>query len=393
MRPIPRFGTLAAVALCLIASLSAQKLPKKPFAPPLMTHMPSAEVETGYLDDAPYRIDVPHSWNRSLVVFYHGYSEGPWSYHPTHPLLDHVRPALERGYAVIESGYSQPGWAIDEALAETESLRKYFIRKYGQPKESIIIGSSMGGLLASMSIERTPKLYVGALDLCGAVGPTYESFNRRFAWRAAFDAYFPDLLPPLVPPPSSGYPEPPAETEATLRRIMDALHTHPDSALALRNLMGLHTDSDVAHIIRYITFIVPDMQHKARGNPFDNRNFLYTRAGTTSTAEDNRLNDMVRRYAADPAARRYLNDHYTPDGHLTKPMLALHTSYDPLIPGNTLTLYDHIVADAGYSDNLVQKYVHRDGHCTFSAEEVGAAFDELVLWIHAGRRPAPGLLR
>jgi hypothetical protein len=41
----------------------------------------------------------------------------------------------------------------------------------------------------------------------------------------------------------------------------------------------------------------------------------------------------------------------------------------------------------------VQQYVHREGHCAFSPLQVGQSFDELLGWIHGGRRPVPGLLR
>jgi fermentation-respiration switch protein FrsA (DUF1100 family) len=370
-----------------------QKLAKEPASPPSLLRTSLGIVETGLLDNAPYRIDVPAHWNHNLVVFYHGYSETPFVYHPANALTDQSRPMFERGYAVIESGYSTTGWALDAALAETESLRKYFVHKYGQPKETIAAGGSMGGLLTDITLEKNPKPYAGGLDLCGAVGPTYESFTRRFAARAAFDSYFPGLLPPLVPAPTSGYPAPAPETEAGRRRIADALNDRPAAALAMRNLMALHSDADVVHMISYISYVVADMQHKAGGNPFDNRNYLYTGTNPNSTTEDNKLNDAVQRYAADPAGRRYLIAHYTPTGKLTKPMLALHTTYDPLIPGTTLALYGHIVEQAGYDNNFVQQYVHRDGHCTMSADEVGFAFDELVAWMHSNRQPVHGLLR
>ncbi|WP_263382333.1 DUF6351 family protein [Granulicella arctica] len=370
-----------------------QKLESNPTGTPDVLKTPAGAVETGMLDNAAYRIDVPNNWNHNLVVFYHGYSETPFTYHPSHSLTDQSRPMLERGYAVIESGYSTTGWALDQGIAETEALRKYFVRKYGQPRETFAVGGSMGGLLTDITLERNPKPYVGGLDLCGAVGPTYESFTRRFAARAAFDSYFPGLLPPLVPLQSAGYPAPAPETDATRHKIAAALSDHPASALAMRNLMALHTDADVVHMISYISFVVADMQHKANGNPFDNRNYLYTGTNPNISSEDNKLNDAVRRYAADPAARRYLIEHYTPSGKLTKPMLALHTTYDPLIPGTTLALYGHIVEQAGFGQNFIQQYVHRDGHCTMSAEEVGIAFDELTAWVHANKPPAPGLLR
>ncbi|MEO8870043.1 MAG: DUF6351 family protein [Granulicella sp.] len=386
-------GESAPVFAQSLAQIFAPKTAKNRSEPPAILRTATGLVETGKIGDAAYRIDVPNNWNHSLVVFFHGYAQTPWGYHPTHQLLSHVQPALERGYAVIESGYSNTGWAIDEAQADTEALRKYFVHKYGQPRETFAIGNSMGGLLTSITLERNPKPYAGGLDLCGSVGPTYASATRRFAARAAFDAYFPDLLPPLVPPASSGYPAPAPEAEATLRKIKDALHDHPAPALAMRNLMELHSDADVAHMIRYISFVIADMQHKAGGNPFDNRNYLYTGTNPNSTAEDNHLNDIVRRYAADPAARRWLGTHYTPTGRLAHPMLALNTTYDPLIPGTTLALYGHIVEQAGSGDNYVQQYVHRDGHCTMTAEEAGTAFDELIAWVHTHKRPVPGLLR
>ena len=105
------------------------------------------------------------------------------------------------------------------------------------------------------------------------------------------------------------------------------------------------------------------------------------------------MNDGVRRYAADPKAKDYLYRHYTPSGRLARPMLALHTIYDPVVPATTLSLYDHLVASAGFEQNLVQQYVHREGHCVISQDEVGRAFDELVRWTHQGSRPTPGLLK
>ena len=140
----------------------------------------------------------------------------------------------------------------------------------------------------------------------------------------------------------------------------------------------------------YFTYIISDMQRRSGGNPFDNRNFVYVGTTPGYSLGDSALNDGVRRYTADVRAREYLLHHYTPSGHLNHPMLALHSLYDPRVPANTLAYYSEQVAQAGFSQNLVQQYVHRDGHCTFSAEEVGRSFDELLSWIHNGRRPTPG---
>jgi hypothetical protein len=385
---------LLAAGLCLPAARAQRHAAADP--DPTVVTTSTGTTEVGTLSGTGYRIDIPANWNHALIVYFHGYSEGVFQYHADGPLNEQTQPLFERGYAVIQSAYSTSGWALAEAYPETEQLRQYFLKKYGAPAtgkkaarqmETIVAGGSMGGALVVAELELNPKPFAGGLDVCGSVGPTDLAFQRRFAWRAAFDFYFPNLLPPLVPSPP-GF----EESHALRVRVIDALKANPAAATAMRGLTGLHTDRDLADDMVYFTFVVSDMQHRAAGNPFDNRDFLYTGTNPTSTATDNALNDGVRRYAADPRAREYLLHHYTPTGRLSRPMLALHTTYDPRIPGNTLTFYAEQVAIAGFSDNLVQQYVHRDGHCAFSSEEVGRTFDELIQWIHTGRRPPAGLL-
>jgi len=398
----PKPHTVLPVLLCVVAALSSARLLAQrkpgptPEGDPIIVSSVAGTTEVGILDGAQYRIDVPNNWNHALVVYFHGYSEGVYTYKAEGPLNEQTQPIFDRGYAIIQSGYSAPGWALAEAYPETEQLRHYFLNKYEKPSEgkkaakqmeTFVAGGSMGGALVVATLELNPKPYVGGLDLCGSVGPADLAFQRRFAWRAAFDFYFPSLLPPLVPSPP-GF----RESHALREKVLDALRANPAAAASMRALMDLHSDQDVANDIVYFTYVISDMQRRAGGNPFDNRNFLYANTNPASTATDNALNDGVRRYAAEPAARDYLLRHYTPSGHLSRPMLALHTTYDPVIPGATLSFYAEQVAIAGNSQNLVQQYVHRDGHCAFSPEEVGRTFDELIQWIHSGKRPTPGLL-
>ena len=390
---------IGVVVLCATtfsaARAEAPADPIRPDSPPEVVRSAAGVVEVGRLNGAQYRIDIPAAWNHSLVVYYHGYSEGPYTYRTGAPLNEQTEPMFNRGFAIIQSGYSTWGWALAEAYPETEHLRDYFLDEYGTPAEgkaakrmeTFVVGGSMGGALVAATLEINPQPYAGGLNLCGSVGPTDLAFQRRFAWRAAFDFYFPGLLPSLVPVPLNFQ-----ETTALRLRIESALTANPPAAAALRNLTGLHSDKEVASAMPYFTYVIMDMQRRAGGNPFDNRNFLYTGTNPLSTATDNALNDGVRRYAGDPKARAYLLRHYSPSGRLAKPMVSLHTTYDPRIPGWTLSVYGDQVAEAGFADNLVQQYVRRDGHCTFTAEEIGRTFDELVNWTRFGRRPVPGLL-
>jgi len=361
--------------------------PDRP-APPQVLQTSYGLTEVGLLDGAAYRIDIPAEWNRSLVVFYHGYAESPTGFHLAERLTGQQLPFFERHYAVVQSAYSQTGWALQQAYPESESLRRYFGKKYGEPRETYAAGGSMGGELVSITMELNPKPYMGGLDLCGSVGPTYLAFERRFALRAAFDHYFPGVMPPLVPVPADF-----ADNENDRRKVLTALHADPQSATLMRNLTGLHTDAELAHDIAYFTFVVGDLQRRAGGNPFDNRNTIYTGTDPSHTASDIELNEKVQRYAASPGAFSYLQRHYSPSGRLGRPMLALHTAYDPIVNIALLPIYDEQVQAAGAGENFVQQYVNAEGHCNFTREQIGGAFDELVRWAHGGPRPTPGLLK
>ena len=123
------------------------------------------------------------------------------------------------------------------------------------------------------------------------------------------------------------------------------------------------------------------------------RNFVYNGTNPSSAGEDFELNAKVRRYAASPQARAYLLHHYTPTGRLGRPMLALHTIYDPIVQLSQLELYQDEVQVAGAEQNLVQQVVDREGHCDFTQDEIGDAFDEMVRWAKGGPRPMPGVVK
>jgi pimeloyl-ACP methyl ester carboxylesterase len=365
------------LALTISPAFHAQK------SAPEILHDQRGTVEVGLLSGVPYRIDIPAEWNHSLIVYFHGYSLRTYGFKAADNINGALQPFLDRHFAVIQSAYSQGGWAIEQAAPETEALRVYFLKTYGQPHETYVTGFSMGGLLTSITLEQNPQPYIGGVDFCGAVGPTIESFNRRFSQRAAFDSLFPGVMPPLVPsPPDYDI------TKAIRDKITAALHANPSAALQMRSLMQLNTETDVVNDVAYFTFVITDLQRRSAGNPFDNRNVIYT--GTGSTATDAALNIQAARYAADPKAREYLIQHYSPTGKLGRPMLAVHTLYDPLIAPSTLSFYEHEVEAAGAADKLAWQFVPTEGHCNISPEKIGHAFDELVRWTHNGPRPAPG---
>jgi pimeloyl-ACP methyl ester carboxylesterase len=343
----------------------------------------TAVTDISQLGGVDYRIDIPANWNHGLVVYFHGYAVDPVTFRPGDALSPMFAPILAGGFAVIQSAYSATGWAVEEGSTDTEKLRRHFIGKYGEPKETFVMGISMGGTLTAMTIESKPETYDGALSLCGAIEPTDRFMQRDFALRAAFDYYFPDLLGPLVPVPADYTP-----SDAVVRRIAAAMRANPKATASVRALYGAADAESLPGVIAAISYDIKEMQQRLRDNPFANADLVYTGSG-----DDFALNDGVKRYRAEPRAAAYLSRWYTPTGQLTRPMLALHDSGDPLVVASTAFEYALIAQRAGHADHFVQQYVNAHGHCVFTPEQVGKAFDELVAWKRDGKRPQSGRQR
>ncbi len=335
------------------------------------------KVETGEINGAQFRIDLPENWNGSLVMYCHGYSPKPGTFNnpKPNPVLSVF---LEKGYAVAQSGYAAGGWAIQEAVADTEALRRHFSIKHGKPKETWVTGHSMGGFLTMVMVETFPNSYDGGLALCGPLGPADWFMERRaFDMRVVFDYYFPGTLPNPARVPSD-YVMSPARNE----EILKALEAKPQQAETVRRWAGIRTNKELAGALAFFTYILKEIQERGGGNPFDNRDTIYD-----GTPDDNALNDGVARYAAEARAAEYLRRYYTPTGRLSRPMLAIHTTYDILVPPWTTNAYSLLARQAGSEGLFVQQYVKRDGHCAILPAELARGFEQLRQWKATGARP------
>jgi len=343
----------------------------------------AAKTEIGTHAGAAYRIDIPAHWNRGLVVFFHGYAIDPVTYADGEPVAPLFEPILAAGYAVVQSAYSATGWAVQQGDADSERLRRYFVAKHGRPRRTLAMGMSMGGTLVVMALETHAADYDGALSLCGVLEPSDRMMQRDFALRAAFDYYFPGVLGPLVPVAADFRPD-----GDVVARIGAAMRTNPQAFASLRAIYRAGDLGSLPGVIASITYDIKEMQQRAHGNPFGNADLVYTGA-----ADDFALNDGVERYDAEPRAAAYLSRWYTPSGKLARPLLALHDSDDPLVVASTAFEYSLLARRAGRGSNFVQQYVNASGHCVFTPQQVGQAFDELVAWTSKGVRPAAGRQR
>ena len=341
---------------------------------------PVVEVEA--LDGVPYRIDIPADWNRELVLFAHGYRMA----HDAAPAQlprDAVAQLLwSRGYAVAASGYRAQGWAVAEATADTEALRVHFGKRHGKPKRTYIVGLSMGAQVALAAIEAPKADYDGALLLCGVLAPASVFFEDRvFAAVANAEYYFPGFAHP------DGFAS--ADAPDAIKDVVleHALAQEPTEAFYLARRFNIQ-HGDLAPTLSFYYGMYRELRRRAGGNPIDNRATLYT-----GTDDDLAFNRGVIRLTAEPAAVAYVRSHYTPTGASRTPMLALHTTYDPMVPADMVNDLVRRVRLAGGGERLVVRYVGGTGHCRFDGKQINAAFGELVSWVGSRQAPSSGELK
>jgi alpha-beta hydrolase superfamily lysophospholipase len=361
-----------ALSIMLVVASSAAGLIAVQSAPPAA----ESAVEAGELNGAPFYIEVPPRWNKGLVLYAHGYTVvGARPPAMDSPQMKGVIDVfVSRGFAFAASSYSRQGWAVKEAIEETEALRKYFISKHGAVSETYITGHSMGGHITMATIERYADAYQGAMPMCGPLGSAVDFLNTGlFDMLVTFEAMFPGTI-------GSPY-EPSPEVAGRVKAVIAA---DPERAARYAQRFG-RTPAQVAGALPFFQVIAAELKQRAGGDPFDNRNRIYSGFG-----DDAAINRAVKRYAALPAAREYIRQYATPTGRLADPMLAIHTTSDALVLGNDVTAYEVPAALAGTSDRFVARFVEANGHCNFTPAQTGNAFDALLAWVREGKRPQGG---
>ncbi|MFO1127580.1 MAG: hypothetical protein U1E66_03980 [Rhodospirillales bacterium] len=340
--------------------------------------------------EAVYRICMPRFWNGDLVVYAHGYVS------PLEPVgipedqLNIGGTSIEEtftrlGYAFAVTSYAHNGLAIAQGVADVTDLVRVFAAQEGEPSRVYIVGVSEGGAVATLAVERDPLTFSGGLAACGPIGWFLGQINYQVQFRVLFDYFFPGILPPSpVAVPQSVIDNWPAY-EAVVRWVVtDPARYGP--MVQLFRLAGVPVDvndpeavSDVAaHLLKVNVLGSNDAVVRLGGQPFDN-----TTAWYQGSDDDARLNALVQRFAADPAALQTIASFYETSGYLQRPLVTLHTTADPVVPYGHIDAYTKAV-QLGSQDHLRSLAVERFGHCAFSEAEAVYAFSVLVRDVTGG---------
>ena len=329
------------------------------------------------------KICVPASgWNGDLVVWAHGYvdvTQPLGFYHLEFPDGTPLPGLVQRlGFAFAATSYRQNGLAILEGVEDVRELVAAARRAAPRPPaRTYLVGASEGGIVTTLSVERSPHLFSGGFALCGPIGDFKRQVDYVGDFRVLFDYFFPRVLPgDAVAIPSEVIRHWDAKYVPAIKR---ALAADPGAAAQLIRTARAPIDpadpstveTTTVNVLWYNVFGADDAAAKLGGNPYGNRGRWYR-----GSDDDARLNRLVGRFSADPAALLRMVAYQT-SGRPAVPLVTLHTTRDEIIPFWHEPLYARKAVPTG-AGSLVQIPIARYGHCEFTAGELIAGFGLLV---------------
>jgi len=358
-----------------------------------LAQRPVARIDSGQIGGTAYRILFPPGWKGKLVMYAHGYefvgSKPRQSQNPR--FLTDMKPFLDRGFAVAASDYRDQGYVMPQAVDDTEALRQYFVKQYGQPDSTYMVGHSMGGGITLATLENFGGAYQGGLPLCPLASRPYLQCRKEFDMYATFNGLFPGVVKPLGEIFDLSKPVEANSMQTMVPRAMAIRKAivAKDSILAVAFARRFDLElNDLPFSLLFNENVLRDLAKKAGGNPFDNTNTVYS--GYPDNLE---VNQKAERLAAtvDPGK---LFGQYDRTGRIGKPVVLMHTLYDQLIPpAYGVSNFENMVHQQGRERYFTVHYTNGRGHCVFTPQQTGQAFDELRNWVKTGRKPKAGFIR
>jgi pimeloyl-ACP methyl ester carboxylesterase len=362
-------------------------------ADPAFDALSGATAHYGTLGNAAYRIEFPDDWNGELILYAHGFRGFERDLTIDNPRRALREELIGRGYAWAASSYSENGYVPGIGADDTLALYFHFAQEFEEPERAYLVGVSMGGNVAALSLEHFDGVYDGALALCGALGGQTQ-IDYLVSW-ARLAEYFAE-----VPLPVGDGASATQLGSVLLTDYQPALGTprNPTAAgerflSAVRELTGgarpfFIEGLEEQYIANFGLLLADPRLETVLARAATNDYVVYDIDSDLGLNPDE-LNEGIVRQSADPEARNAESypDKVPTSGRLTAPMLALHNTGDLFVPITQAMEYDAFTRQQGNEDLFVVRAIRAPGHCNFSDEEVLAAFEDLVAWVEDGDMP------
>jgi pimeloyl-ACP methyl ester carboxylesterase len=388
----------------------------------LLAFLASAEAQSGLVtytgtlaDGATFLIEVPPSWNGTVVLYSHGYVV-PGSSNPATDVGDPVTRGflLSNGYALAGSSYATTGWALQQAFPDQIAVLDQFHLLVGKAKRTIAWGHSLGGMITAGLIQKYPHRFDAALPMCGVLSGGVATWNTALDAEFAFQTLLASgtglqvvnitdpatnlgiaegalaaaqatpqgqarlaLVAALADTPgwftpTSPQPSPTDYASQELNQFLWAQQVNFPFGFALRAELEARAGGNVSWNVG-----VDYKRQLAISSDRTEVEALYQQAGLNLEDDLNTLNQAPR-ISAKTSAVIYMERFIIYDGQIHIPVLTLHTSGDGLVVVQNERAYRTTVTEAGNDGFLEQAFVHRAGHCAFTPAETVVAFQTLI---------------
>jgi hypothetical protein len=369
----------ALVALTLAAALGA--------------HPSIARAETTTIRElyagAYLRLEVPDDWNGDLILVNRGIAPVLLPPPPPGGPLAH---AIDEGFAVAGTSYSQTGWALFLSTGDVRNVVDRFRAHFGDPDRIFLVGYSLGALVSAAAIEsgEIPEI-VGALSLCGPLAGS-RIWDAYLDLRLAYDAVCSDVPGAALPGGPAGLP---LGTELTWVDVLTALD-RCTGVLRPRDERSAGQSERLARLLQVArfdesfltggfvlaTFGIADLTHDP--GKLDGAVGI---GNLLVEYDDPILDAEIERVIPDSFAALELTANYTPSGAVGDvKTVSLHTDKDGIAVVENESAYAAVVPPENLTSAVVVENVPT--HCGLSNPEVQSAWSELRAWVDGAPQPS-----
>jgi hypothetical protein len=341
-----------------------------------------------------FKIVVPAAWNGELVIWNHGFSLSPVG--PVADLGPLSALQLSEGYAVAASSYQQIGWALFHTKNDLQNMMGVFKANFGKPKDVLINGGSLGGIVTDQADEKANLgNVVGAYPFCGVHGGSIN-WNGALDLRLLYDLICSNTPSAAIPGGPTGLPAP---------GFPGYPFSNTQLALAVNACTGvlappaLRTPQQIANLNQLLTitqlpenFLLTDMGFAL----FGMSNLIFDPAkldggqgvGNAHVNYDDGgfVDQNITRVSPNPGAANRLNKSYIASGDIgdTK-VVSLHTDKDGLVLVENENFYASVVPPSNLTTAIAVEATPT--HCGFTAAETIAGWESLRAWVNGGPQP------
>ncbi|ONI89453.1 hypothetical protein ALI22I_15665 [Saccharothrix sp. ALI-22-I] len=359
-----------------------------PPLPPAQIGGQPSRVLQGVHEHAAYIIEVPPRWNGRLAMWAHGYRGTGTVLTVDPPAYGLRQKLLDQGFAWAASSYYANNYDVKAGVLSTHDLAEHFRKLVGKPKDTFIVGVSMGGHVIGRSLEQFPGFYKAALPVCGVLGD-----------QELFDFFLDYNLTAQAVSGIRAWPTPDDYVSAVVPRIQAELGltgTPNERGAQFVSIVTNRTGGPrpgAAPAFAFWKDFLFGLGAAATGeslstNPSQLATNVVTRYEPNTPVDVNREVERVFPENVKARVTPKLTEVPRIAGRPTAPVLSLHNLGDLFVPFSMEQIYERDVQRNGRSHLLAQRAIRAVNHCEFSPNEVGAAWDDLVTWADTGRRPA-----